>query len=55
MDVFKLPGDKLTATSAFTFYIPTPSIPAKRALAELQNSGASPERVRNPNSKDARG
>jgi hypothetical protein len=30
--VFKLPGDKLTATSAITHYIPTPSIPANRAL-----------------------
>ena len=32
MDVFKLPGDKLTAKSAITHYIPTPSIPAHRAL-----------------------
>jgi len=32
MDVFKLPGDKLTATSAITHYIPTPSIPANTAL-----------------------
>jgi len=32
MDVFKLPGDKLTAMSAITHYIPTPSIPATRAL-----------------------
>jgi hypothetical protein len=31
MDVFKLPGDKLTAMSAITHYIPTPSIPANRA------------------------
>jgi hypothetical protein len=32
MDVFKLPGDKLTAMSAITHYIPTRSIPATRAL-----------------------
>jgi len=32
MHVFKLPGDRLTATSAITRYIPTPSIPANRAL-----------------------
>jgi hypothetical protein len=32
MDVFKLPGNKLTATSAITHYIRTPSIPAHRAL-----------------------
>ena len=32
MDVFKLPGDKLTSTSAIKHYIPTPSIPANRAL-----------------------
>ena len=32
MSVFKLTGDKLTATSAITHYIPTPSIPANRAL-----------------------
>jgi hypothetical protein len=32
MNVFKLPGDRLTATSAITHYIPTPSIPANRAL-----------------------
>jgi hypothetical protein len=30
MDVFKLPGDKLTSTSAIKHYIPTPSIPANR-------------------------
>ena len=53
MDVFMLPGDKLTATSAIKHYIPTPSIPAY--LTELQNSGASSERGRNPNSKDVRG
>jgi hypothetical protein len=32
MDVFKLPGDKLTATSAIKHYIPTPTIPANRAI-----------------------
>jgi hypothetical protein len=32
IDVFKLPGDKLTATSAMKHYIPTPSFPANRAL-----------------------
>ena len=32
MGVFKLPGDKLTATSAITHYISTPSVPANRAL-----------------------
>jgi hypothetical protein len=32
MDVFKLPGDKLTATSAIKHHIPTPSIPAHRAI-----------------------
>jgi hypothetical protein len=32
MDVFKLPGDRLTATSAITHYIPTPSTPANGAL-----------------------
>jgi len=32
MDVFKLPGDRLTATSAITHYIPTPSIPANTVL-----------------------
>jgi hypothetical protein len=31
-DVFKLPGDKLTATSGIKHYIPTPSIPLNRAL-----------------------
>ena len=31
-DVFKLPGDRLTATSAIKHYIPSPSIPANRAL-----------------------
>ena len=32
MDVFKLPGDKLTSTSAIQHHIPTPLIPANRAL-----------------------
>ena len=32
MDVFKLPRDKLTSTSAIKHYIPTPTIPANRAL-----------------------
>lgn len=32
IDVFKLPGDKLTATSAIKHHIPTPSIPANRAI-----------------------
>jgi hypothetical protein len=32
MDVFKLPGDKLTATSGIKHYIPTPSISTNRAL-----------------------
>jgi hypothetical protein len=32
MDVFKLPGDKLTTTSGIKHYIPTPSIPANRAI-----------------------
>jgi len=32
MDVFKLPGDKLIASSAITHYIPIPSITANRAL-----------------------
>jgi hypothetical protein len=32
MDVFKLPGDKLTATSAIKHYIPTPTVPANRAI-----------------------
>jgi hypothetical protein len=32
IDVFKLPGDKLTATSAVKHYIPTPAIPANRQL-----------------------
>jgi len=36
MDVFKLPGDKLTAASAITHYSSIPSIPANRALT-LQN------------------
>ena len=32
LDVFKLPGDKLTATSAIKHYIPTPTIPANRSI-----------------------
>jgi hypothetical protein len=32
MYVFKLPGDKLTATSAIKHHIPTPSIPVNRAI-----------------------
>jgi hypothetical protein len=32
MDVFKLPGDKLTATSAIKHHIPTPSLPVNRAI-----------------------
>jgi hypothetical protein len=32
VDVFKLPGDKLTATSAVKHYIPTPTIPTNRAI-----------------------
>ena len=32
VDVFKLPGDRLTAMSAIKHYISTPSIPANRAL-----------------------
>jgi hypothetical protein len=48
-DVFKLPGDRLTATLAITHYIPS------AYFAELQDTGASPKRGRNPNSKDARG
>ena len=32
MDVFKLPGDRLTFTSAIQHYIPTPSIPNNRAI-----------------------
>jgi len=32
VDVFKLTGDKLTSTSAIKHHIPTPSIPANRAL-----------------------
>jgi hypothetical protein len=31
-DVFKLPGDKLTAMSAIEHCIPTPTIPANRAI-----------------------
>jgi hypothetical protein len=32
MDAFKLPGDKLTATSAIKHYIPTPTIPANGSI-----------------------
>jgi hypothetical protein len=32
VDVFKLPGDKLTATSAIKHHIPTPTIPANRSI-----------------------
>jgi hypothetical protein len=32
VDVFKLPGDKLTATSAVKHYIATPTIPTNRAI-----------------------
>jgi hypothetical protein len=32
MDVLKLPGDRLTATSAIKHHIPTPSIPDNRAI-----------------------
>jgi len=32
VDVFKLPGDKLTATSAVKHYIPTHTIPTNRAI-----------------------
>jgi len=32
VDVFKLPGDELTATSATEHYIPTPTIPTNRAI-----------------------
>ena len=32
MEVFKLPGDKLTATSAIEHYISTPTIPTNRAF-----------------------
>jgi hypothetical protein len=32
VDIFKLPGDKLTATSAIEHCIPTPIIPANRAI-----------------------
>ena len=31
VDVFKLLGDKLTATSAIVHYIPTPTIPVNRS------------------------
>jgi hypothetical protein len=33
MDVFKLPGDLLTAATAVEHTIPTPSIPKRRAIA----------------------
>jgi hypothetical protein len=36
MHVFKLPGDKLMATSAIKHHIPTPSNPVNRAIT-LQN------------------
>lgn len=32
IDVFKLPGDKLTSTSAVKHYIPTPTIPMNRSI-----------------------
>jgi hypothetical protein len=32
VDVFKLPGDKLTSTSAVEHCIPTPTIPTNRAI-----------------------
>ena len=32
VDVFKLPGDKLTATSAIKHYIPTPTVPTNRSI-----------------------
>jgi len=32
VDVFKLPGDKLTATSAIEHYIPTSTIPINRSI-----------------------
>jgi len=32
VDFFKLPGDRLTATSAIEHYIPTPTIPTNRAI-----------------------
>jgi hypothetical protein len=32
IDVFKLPGDKLTSTSAIEHYIPTPSIETNTAI-----------------------
>jgi hypothetical protein len=31
-DVFKLPGDRLRATSAVKHYIPAPTIPANRSI-----------------------
>jgi hypothetical protein len=36
MDVFKLPGDKSTATSAIKHCIPTPTIPVNISIT-LQN------------------
>lgn len=38
IDIFKLPGDKLTITSATTHSIPTPSVPEGRVIT-LKNSG----------------
>ena len=32
MDVFKLPGNKLSSTSAIKHYIPTPTVPVNRAI-----------------------
>ena len=32
VDIFKLPGDKLTVTNAAVHSIPTPSIPEGRAI-----------------------
>jgi hypothetical protein len=31
-DIFQLPGDRLTATSAIEHCIPTPTLPANRAI-----------------------
>jgi hypothetical protein len=56
IDVFKLPGDKLTATSSIKHYIPTPSFPANRALT-LRNyriPEQASKRSRNAYSKDVR-
>jgi hypothetical protein len=35
VDVLKFPGDKLTTTSVVKHYIPTPTIPTKRAITLL--------------------